>query len=147
MAVGVMPGGFARLAFSGALRNSLIGEAICRRTSASSMTALLRRRPIDRRNSASCPQRRRHIIEPGGGQFFWFSRHSERAEMTVRVRSLLGGSIDADGGSSHDSGVTEKLVGLLVQWALLLRQIKISPSPRSVASFYRAREGGRRWRR
>jgi uncharacterized circularly permuted ATP-grasp superfamily protein/uncharacterized alpha-E superfamily protein len=138
----VMPGGFARLAFSGALRNSLIGEG-----DLSADICIVDDSPVaqkGRLTGGTQPHVRRGggiLSSQAADNFFWFSRYSERAEMTVRVlRSLLGGSIDADGGSSHDSGVTEKLVGLLVQWGAVAAADKNLPIAQICGKAFTERE-------
>ncbi len=138
----VMPGGFARLAFSGALRNSLIGEG-----DLSADICIVDDSPVvqeSRLTGGVQPPVRRGggiLSSQAADNFFWFSRYSERAEMTMRVlRSLLGGSIEADGGSGHDSRVTEKLIALLVQWGAIAVEDKNLPVAQICAKGFTERE-------
>lgn len=111
----VMPGGFARLAASQALPNSLMGEG---EISADVWVV------DDVANPAQVVART--IAEPpisrGGGilasqaadNLYWFGRYNERAQTVTRVlRALLDGSVEIDGGPAEQGGVVDSLVGLL----------------------------------
>lgn len=114
----VMPGGFARLSSSGNLRTSLMGEGdfsadICIVDDvAVQQESLL--------SSGAVPAIRRGggiLSSQAADNLFWFSRYSERAEMTVRIiRSLLGSSIEADSGTGQNSVAVDRLVSVLIQW-------------------------------
>jgi len=124
----VMPGGFARLSSSADLRTPLMGQG-----DISADVCIVDDQPVQPVSllgMGAAP-----VIQRGGGilssqaadNLFWFSRYAERAEMTVRViKSLLGSSIDADGGAARDTATLGRLVQLLVQWgAISAEQAKL----------------------
>lgn len=114
----VMPGGFARLSSSGDLRTSLMGNG-----DLSADVCVVDDVPTPQESllgSGVVPD----ILRRGGilssqaaDNLYWFSRYNERAEMTVRViRSLLGCSIDVDGGAARDPETIARLVRILIKW-------------------------------
>lgn len=117
----VMPGGFARLSSSGELRTSLMGAG-----DRSADVCVVDDSPVQQESllgTGTVP-----TIQRGGGilssqaadNLYWFSRYGERAEMTVRIiKSLLGSSIEADGGAARDAETLGRLVQLLVQWGAI----------------------------
>ena len=114
----VMPGGFARLSSSGTLRSSLMMAG-----DLSADICIVDDIPVEQDSlltSGVTPAIRRGgsiLSSQAADNLFWFSRYSERAEITVRIlRSLLGSSIDADSGPARDPAVVDRLVALLVQW-------------------------------
>lgn len=117
----VMPGGFARLSSAGNLRTSLMGDG-----DLSADLCVVDNDPVDQASlltaGISPPIRRSGGIlsSQAADNLYWFSRYTERAEMTVRIiRSLLGSSIEADGGAGRDSEAMGRLVQLLVQWGAI----------------------------
>lgn len=114
-----MPGGFARLAAHGDIRAILMGEGdmsadVCivggTPASQASPVSLLEgvEAPVVRRIAGTLPSR-------AADNLFWLSRYLERAEGTLRiVRALLGGSIEADGGSALAGGTMSRLTAMLV---------------------------------
>lgn len=114
----VMPGGFARLSSSGDLRTSLMGRGdlsadVC-------VVDDIATPQESRLGPGIVPDIRRSggiLSSQAADNLFWFSRYGERAEMTVRViRSLLGCSIDVDGGAGRDPETIARLVRILVKW-------------------------------
>lgn len=117
----VMPGGFARLSSAGNLRTSLMGDG-----DISADVCIVNDHAVEQESllaSGASPAIRRSggiLSSQAADNLFWFSRYTERAEMTVRVlRSLLGSSIEADGGAGRDFDTKERLVQLLVQWGAI----------------------------
>jgi uncharacterized circularly permuted ATP-grasp superfamily protein/uncharacterized alpha-E superfamily protein len=117
----VMPGGFARIATSDHLLTSLMGEGeisadVCVVDDAPAVgqAALV---PVD------IPAIRRGggiLASQAADNLFWFGRYIERAEMTTRViRSILGSSIEVDGGDARDPEVRRSLVWLLYLWGAI----------------------------
>ncbi|MEZ5654655.1 MAG: circularly permuted type 2 ATP-grasp protein [Sphingobium sp.] len=117
----VMPGGFARLSSSGDLRSSLMGSG-----DLSADVCVVDDLPVHQDSLLSqgaAPAIRRSggiLASQAADNLFWFSRYTERAEMTVRIiRTLLGSSMEADGGVGRDSESLGHLVQLLVQWGAI----------------------------
>lgn len=117
----VMPGGFARLSGSGALRTPLM-EA----QDQAADVCIVDEHPVAQTSllgTGTVPEIRRGggiLSSQAADNLYWFSRYSERAEMTVRViRSLLGSSIEADGGSAREPAALARLIHLLVQWGAI----------------------------
>ncbi len=117
----VMPGGFARLSSSGDLLNSLMGEG-----DLSADLCVVDDVPLARHSATVLGDT--PAIRRGGGilasqaadNLYWFGRYCERAEATVRiVRSILGNSIEADGGYARDAEVRRSLVNLLYMWSAI----------------------------
>lgn len=127
----VMPGGFARLSSQGDLRTSLIGEGdfsadLCIVDDvAVEQAALLGpdTAPVIRRSGGI-------LSSQAADNLYWFSRYSERAEITVRIiRSLLGSSIEVDGYSRLGVDSRQRLVDLLVRWGVVPASDARSPLP------------------
>lgn len=117
----VMPGGFARLSSSGGLLTSLMGEG-----DLSADVCIVDDVPLSYHSATVLGDS--PAIRRGGGilasqaadNLYWFGRYSERAEMTVRiVRSILGSSIEVDGGSAREGEVRGSLVRLLYLWGAI----------------------------
>ncbi|KPH65961.1 circularly permuted type 2 ATP-grasp protein [Novosphingobium sp. ST904] len=126
----VMHGGFARLSSGKALPTSLMGEG-----DLSADVWVIEDRPPD---AAQVP---RVIDEPpisrGGGilasqaadNLYWFGRYNERAQYVTRVlRALLDGSVEVEGGVSDRIGVSNALVELLVEGAVIPRSAATRPA-------------------
>lgn len=120
-----MPGGFARLAGHGDIRAVLMGHGdmsadVCVVADApEAAVSLLDPSPVPviRRQAGTLPSN-------AADNLFWLARYLERAEMTVRmVRSLLGGSIDADGAAALGQDTLARLAGLLVDWGAVPRPL------------------------
>lgn len=127
----VMPGGFARLSSSGELRNSLMGKG-----DLSADVCIVDAAPLPRHGATTlgAPP----AIRRGGGilasqaadNLFWFSRYTERAEITLRIlRSVLGSSIEVDGGGGQDPGGSAALVRLLYLWGAISAETARAPLP------------------
>lgn len=125
----VMPGGFARLSSSGNLRTSLMDE-----DDRSADVCIVDDTPVKQESllgsSASA------TIKRGGGilssqaadNLYWFSRYVERAEMTVRLlKSLLGSSIEADGGAARGEVTLDRLVSMLISWGAISEKDAAAP--------------------
>lgn len=117
----VMPGGFARLSSSGNLRTSLMDE-----NDRSADVCVVDDLPV--RQESLLGNAESSAIKRGGGilssqaadNLYWFSRYVERAEMTVRIlKSLLGSSIEADGGAARGKVTLDRLVNLLILWGAI----------------------------
>jgi uncharacterized circularly permuted ATP-grasp superfamily protein/uncharacterized alpha-E superfamily protein len=128
----VMPGGFARISASDHLLTSLMGEG-----ELSADVCIVDETPPRGHTPAITTQV--PAIRRGGGilasqaadNLFWFGRYIERAEMTVRViRSILGSSIEVDGGDARDPEVRQSLVRLLWLWNAITEQTMAQPIPR-----------------
>jgi len=113
----VMPGGFARIPFSGDLRASLMGQndlsadvcVVDDVPEAEESATTTGKTPAIQRASGI-------LSSQAADNLYWFSRYYERAEATVRVlRSLLGSSIDVDGSSGHEMVAVKRLIASLVQ--------------------------------
>jgi uncharacterized circularly permuted ATP-grasp superfamily protein/uncharacterized alpha-E superfamily protein len=128
----VMPGGFARISASDHLLTSLMGEG-----ELSADVCIVDDMPL--RGNAPAIVTEAPAIRRGGGilasqaadNLFWFGRYIERAEMTVRViRSILGSSIEVDGGDARDPEVRQSLVRLLWLWNAIAEQTTGARIPR-----------------
>ena len=127
----VMPGGFARISISDHLLTSLMGEG-----ELSADVCIVDDVPAP--GNAPVPQVAPTIRRGGGilasqaaDNLFWFGRYTERAEMTVRViRSILGSSIEVDGGDARDPEVRQSLVRLLWLWGATTEETAQLPIPR-----------------
>ncbi|CAH0498149.1 circularly permuted type 2 ATP-grasp protein [Novosphingobium sp. CECT 9465] len=117
----VMPGGFARLSSSGNLRTSLMDE-----NDRSADVCVVDDLPVKQESLLGNAES--SAIKRGGGilssqaadNLYWFSRYVERAEMTVRIlKSLLGSSIEADGGAARGKVTLDRLVNLLILWGAI----------------------------
>lgn len=113
-----MPGGFARLAAHGDIRAILMGkgdmsaDACIVSDQPEALVSLLDTSPSPpiRRIAGTLPSK-------AADNLFWLSRYLERAEMTLRmVRSLLGGSIEADGAVALERQTMAHVAGILVEW-------------------------------
>ncbi len=113
----VMPGGFARLSTQGDLRTSLMGVG-----DISADVCIVDDQPVAQQSLFG--QGQAPAIHRAGGilpsqaadNFYWFSRYCERTEMTVRlIRTLLGSSIEADGGGARAATTKAELIQLLVR--------------------------------
>ena len=125
----VMPGGFARLSSSGELRTSLMGEG-----DRSADVCVVDDIPLPQESllggGAELAIRRDGGIlsSQAADSLFWFNRYCERAEMTVRIiKSLLGSSIEADGGSTRDAETLGRLVQLIVHWGAINTEQSVLP--------------------
>jgi uncharacterized circularly permuted ATP-grasp superfamily protein/uncharacterized alpha-E superfamily protein len=124
-----MPGAFARLSAHGDVRAVLMGEGdmsadVCIVGHAPQSPVSL----LD--NSPSPPIRRIAGTLPSraADNLFWLARYLERGENVLRiVRALLGGSIEADGGSALDQGTMGRMTAMLVS-AGAARQIDLAGS-------------------
>ncbi len=113
-----MPGGFARLAAHDDIRAVLMGAGdmaadMCVVSNAPEPVISL----ID--TSPSPPVRRVAGTLPSkaADNLYWLARYLERAEMTLRMaRSLLGGSIDADGAMALERQTMRRMSILLSNW-------------------------------
>ena len=117
----VMPGGFARVSTSDNLLTSLMGEGelsadVCvvdDAPVAGNFSPVLSEIPAVRRGGGI-------LASQAADNLFWFGRYIERAEMTLRViRSILGSSIEVDGGDARDPAVRHSLVWLLYLWGAI----------------------------
>ncbi|RQW45187.1 circularly permuted type 2 ATP-grasp protein [Novosphingobium sp. LASN5T] len=117
----VMPGGFARLASSGGLLTSLMGEGDLSADVCVVDTAAVPDYGSTTLGDAPAIRRGGGILaSQAADNLFWFGRYCERAEMTVRiVRSILGSSIEVDAGGGINPAVREKLVELLFLWGAI----------------------------
>lgn len=138
----VMPGGFARLSARGDLRTSLIGEG-----DFSADVCVVDEVPVEQLSllgSGQVPPVRRTggmLASQAADNLFWFSRYNERAEITVRIiRSLLGSSIEVDGGSGRGEGSRRLLVDLLVRFGAIPPQAAGLRLTKLCAGAYRERE-------
>jgi len=138
----VMPGGFARLSARGDLRTSLIGEG-----DFSADVCVVDELPVEQLSllgTGQVPPVRRSVgvlASQAADNLFWFSRYNERAEMTVRIiRSLLGSSIEVDGGSGRGSASRQLLVDLLVRFGAISADSAKLALPRLCARAYRERD-------
>ena len=127
----VMPGGFARLSSSGELLTSLMGEGdlsadVCIVDDAPEphhSATVLGEVPAIRRGGGI-------LASQAADNLFWFGRYCERAEMTVRiVRSILGSSIEVDGGSDRDAQVRGSLARILYLWGAISAKTAALPFP------------------
>ncbi len=114
----VMPGGFARLSSAHGAFNPLIGEG-----DVSADVCIVDETPMTRERVSVMTQEPRIwrgsaiLASQAADNLYWFGRYTERAEATVRVvRSILGSSIEIDGGAARDAGVRAALVALLARW-------------------------------
>jgi len=116
----VMPGGFARVSTSDHLLTSLMGEG---ELSADVCVVDDAPLPGNAAINLEIPPIRRGggiLASQAADNLFWFGRYVERAEMTVRViRSILGSSIEVDGGDARDPEVRRSLVRLLFLWGAI----------------------------
>lgn len=116
----VMPGGFARLSSTDALPTTLIGAGDLS-ADVWVVDGVAEQQPI------SLISDEPHISRGGGilasqaaDNLFWFGRYNERAELTVRIiRSILGNSIEVDGGRAGDGEVRRGLIQLLALWGAI----------------------------
>ena len=61
---------------------------------------------------------------------FWFCRYTERAEITLRIlRSVLGSSIEVDGGAAQGPAATPALVRMLYLWGAISTETAKMPLP------------------
>lgn len=113
----VMPGGFARIPFSGDLRTSLMGRNdLSADVCIVDETALPEQGNIAPRNTPTIHRASGILSSQAADNLYWFCRYFERAEASVRLlRSLLGSSIDVDGSSGHETGAAQRLIASLVQ--------------------------------
>lgn len=125
----VMPGGFARLSSSDGLLTSLMGEG-----DLSADVCIVDDVPLSYHSATVLGES--PAIRRGGGilasqaadNLYWFGRYGERAEMTVRiVRSILGSSIEVDGGSAREGEVRGSLVRLLFLWGAIRAEAADQP--------------------
>jgi uncharacterized circularly permuted ATP-grasp superfamily protein/uncharacterized alpha-E superfamily protein len=132
----VMPGGFARIATSDIPLTSLMGEG-----EISADVCIVDDAPLA--GQAAPAQTDVPTIRRGGGilasqaadNLFWFGRYIERAEMTTRViRSILGSSIEVDGGDARDPEVRRSLVWLLYLWSAITTPTADQPIPQVCAA-------------
>jgi uncharacterized circularly permuted ATP-grasp superfamily protein/uncharacterized alpha-E superfamily protein len=128
----VMPGGFARISTSDHSLTSLMGEGelsadVCvvdDAPVAGGAPAVLSEAPTIRRGGGI-------LASQAADNLFWFGRYIERAEVTTRVvRSILGSSIEVDGGDARDPEVRQSLVRLLWQWNAIGDQTATLPLAR-----------------
>jgi uncharacterized circularly permuted ATP-grasp superfamily protein/uncharacterized alpha-E superfamily protein len=138
----VMPGGFARLSSRGDLRTSLIGEG-----DFSADICVVDEVPVDQHSLLGDgqvpPVRRRSgiLASQAADNLFWFSRYNERAEITVRiVRSLLGSSIEADGGTGRGEASRRLLIDLLIRFGAISPDTAGLPLPQLCARAYQEQE-------
>jgi uncharacterized circularly permuted ATP-grasp superfamily protein/uncharacterized alpha-E superfamily protein len=138
----VMPGGFARLSARGDLRTSLIGEG-----DFSADVCVVDEEPVEQHSllgAGQVPPVRRSgsvLASQAADNLFWFSRYNERAEITVRIiRSLLGSSIEVDGGSGRGRSNRRRLVDLLIRFGAIPPEAAELPLTRLCARAYRERE-------
>ena len=117
----VMPGGFARIASSNELLTSLMGEG-----DLSADVCIVDDVPLARHSATvlgDAPAIRRGggiLASQAADNLFWFGRYCERGEATVRiVRSILGSSLEADGGYGRDAEAGRSLVDLLYLWGAI----------------------------
>lgn len=126
----VMPGGFARVSTSDHLLTSLMGEG---ELSADVCVVDDAPLPGNAPINLEIPTIRRGggiLASQAADNLFWFGRYIERAEMTVRViRSILGSSIEVDGGDARDPEVRQSLVRLLFLWGAITEATAGQPIP------------------
>ncbi|HZU64506.1 MAG TPA: circularly permuted type 2 ATP-grasp protein [Novosphingobium sp.] len=117
----VMPGGFARLCSGTQVQAALMGDS-----DLSADVCIVDPEPLARHARTALASE--PAVQRGGGilasqaadNLFWLARYAERAETTLRIlRSILGSSIDADGGLGQDPAVTAALVRLLYLWGAI----------------------------
>jgi len=113
-----MPGGFARLAAHGDIRAVLMGEG-----DMAADVCIVSDRPeaaISLLDSSLSPPIRRvagTLPSNAADNLYWLARYLERAEMTLRMaRSLLGGSIEADGAAALERTTLDRIAKFLVTW-------------------------------
>lgn len=126
----VMPGGFARVSTSDHLLTSLMGEG---ELSADVCVVDDAPLPGNAAINLEIPTIRRGggiLASQAADNLFWFGRYIERAEMTLRViRSILGSSIEVDGGDARDPEVRHGLVRLLFLWGAITEATAAQPIP------------------
>ena len=117
----VMPGGFARLSASGDLRTSLMGSG-----DLSADVCVVDSGPVQQESLLGlgiAPEIRRSggiLASQAADNLYWFSRYTERAEITARViRCLLDSPMDVDGGAGRGALAAGRLVSILVQWGAI----------------------------
>lgn len=117
----VMPGGFARLSSSGDLRTSLMGDGDLSADVCVVDDIAVQQESLLGAGVTPAIRRSGNVLaSQAADNLFWFGRYGERAEMIVRViRSLLGSSIDADGGAGRGPQTIARLVDILVQWGAI----------------------------
>jgi uncharacterized circularly permuted ATP-grasp superfamily protein/uncharacterized alpha-E superfamily protein len=114
----VMPGGFARLSANDDMRAVLVGEGDM---SADVCIVSDKTQPvISLLDSSPSPAIRRvagTLPSKVADNLFWMSRYLERAEMTLRlVRSLIGGTIEADSASVLRQDTLARVADMLSDW-------------------------------
>ena len=114
----IMPGAFARLAAHGDIRAALMGEGDL---SADMCVVDSQPAPADdlsRPDSAPAIRRIGGMLPAkAADNLYWLGRYIERAEMTLRlIRSIVGGSIEADLGPAAGSPTMERLIDQLALW-------------------------------
>ena len=111
----VLPGGFARIGEAADVRAAVMGEGtwsadVCVHGGEAVAPVSLLPAPDSlhiRRNPGTLPSR-------VADNFFWLGRYLERGEaLLAAIRTLLGHSIDADGGAALAAGTVGRLVGLI----------------------------------
>lgn len=142
----VMPGGFARLSAQGDLRTSLIGAG-----DFSADVCIVDDVAVEQLSLLS-PDKSPPVRRAGGilssqaaDNLYWLGRYSERAEISLRIiRSLLGSSIEVDGGSRWGAVSRQRLIDLLVRWgAISAETAKLSLSELCAKAFCEAKlQGG-----
>lgn len=124
-----MPGGFARLAAHADVRAVLMGEGdmsadVCIVSDEQEAAFSL----LDVSPSPAIRRRAGTLPSKAADNLFWLSRYLERAEMTLRmVRSLLGGSIEADGPAALDPATLGRIAGLLARWGAIRARMLDEP--------------------
>jgi len=115
----IMPGAFARLAAHGDIRAALMGEG-----DLSADMCVLDGKPVPQDGlAAAAPAIRRvggMLPAKAADNLYWLGRYIERTEMTARViRSIVGGSIEADLGPAVGSPAMDRLMGQLALWGAI----------------------------
>lgn len=129
----VMPGGFARLATSGGISTTLMGEGdlsadLCVVDSADCALparSLLAATPAVRRGGGI-------LASQAADNLFWFGRYVERTEATLRViRSALGTGIELDSANGGAADTLAALLGLLETWGAIAPKTAQLPGPQA----------------
>jgi uncharacterized circularly permuted ATP-grasp superfamily protein/uncharacterized alpha-E superfamily protein len=117
----VMPGGFARLSTEGSLRTSLMGDGdISADVCIVDETPMAQDSPLSNLTVPAIRRTSGILPSQAADNLYWFSRYCERAEMTVRIiDTLLGNSIDVDGGGARTSDTARRLIGMLINWGTI----------------------------